>query len=465
MTIPRNRIATIALVAAHVALLNGVFAVGFSPESRENDERAKWHRGEATTWSAIRLYFSKNYDERLYYELANLTLGFSVSAERALDTGSRLLDKLAPFDPPRARLPYRDIPIEYPALALLAFIPPRLVTALWGGDFTDYQHILGLFLTAFTLGSIFFAYRTLRRLGLIGRRGPVPLLALSLLFHFGLGVISTHRFDPLVAFFVAAMLDALTAGRLKTAAILLALGVSTKIYPLFLAPLLVIPTLVDRRFADAARSGAVFSLALALVNLPPLLASPSGYVAMLSFQGERGVLMESTYGSILLVAHVLFGYDVTRTLTHGSWELVSSASSTLVSLSHIVLPAAIAAVYAAFARAILKNKEATARNILALDAALAIVAALLAFSKIFSPQFVLWLFPLAFLSTHHRKRRVVALITAAFLTQIYFPRAYPILYQTFNPALVTVLFLRNAAVGFLFFDALVGLWRSKARHA
>ena len=360
MTASRNRGATIALVAAHVALLNGLFAIGFSPESRENDERAKWHRGEATTWSAVRLYFSKNYDERLYYELANLTLGFPVSAERALDTGSRLLDKLAPFDPPRARLPYRDIPIEYPVLSLLAFVPPRIVTALWSGDFTDYQHVLGLFLAAFTLGSIFFAYRVLRRLGMLGPRGPVPLLALSLLFHFGFGVISTHRFDPLVALFVTATLDALTAGRLKTAAVLLALAVSTKIYPIFLAPLLIIPALVERRFADAARTSLTLALALAIVNLPPLVASPSGYLGMLTFQGERGILMESTYGSILLMAHLIFGYDVTRTLTHGSWELVSTASSTFTALSHVLLPAAMLLIYALFARALRLSATASA---------------------------------------------------------------------------------------------------------
>jgi hypothetical protein len=94
--------------------------------------------------------------------------------------------------------------------------------------------------------------------------------------------------------------------------------------------------------------------------------------------------VESLGGSILLVAHRLGAYDPTVYLSIGqSWDLAGPAAKVVALLGSLAEAAALVAVWFVFARGPRGPREL----LLAVAAA---VVGFVAFGKIFSPQYMLW---------------------------------------------------------------------------
>jgi hypothetical protein len=157
---------------------------------------------------------------------------------------------------------------------------------------------------------------------------------------------------------------------------------------------------------------------VALCFLPFVRLSPGGVWDSLHRQADRPLQIESLGSSFLLVAHQLWGYGITLDLSHGSQNQGGSFADAIAAIQTLVQAAVVIALWIAFARG-----PATAERLVRYSAAC--VAAFVAFGKVLSPQFLIWLLPLVPLVRGRRGLVASAVLAAALvLTQLWFPFHY-----------------------------------------
>ena len=135
-------------------------------------------------------------------------------------------------------------------------------------------------------------------------------------------------------------------------------------------------------------------LAVALAVVVPFAAYDlHGVASSFRSQAERGLQVESLGSSLLLVADRLGLYQahVVRTTGVAGRNLAGSLPHTFAVVTLVLEAAAVLTVWLLYARA----RDGRARLPLAFAAA---VAGFLAFTKVFSPQYLVWLLPLVVLS-------------------------------------------------------------------
>jgi hypothetical protein len=151
----------------------------------------------------------------------------------------------------------------------------------------------------------------------------------------------------------------------------------------------------------------------------------------------RPLQVGSLGASLLLAAHHAFGVGVTGETSHGSQNLSGTGADVIGAVTTVVQAAVLVWVWVAFAR----SRATAALFVVACAAA---VGAFVAFGKVLSPQFLIWLLPVVPLVRGRRGLWASALLLAAFvLTQIWFPFRYFRLALHFEPGLSWVLLARD----------------------
>jgi hypothetical protein len=167
----------------------------------------------------------------------------------------------------------------------------------------------------------------------------------------------------------------------------------------------------------------------------------------LSSQGSRPLQVESLGAAF----HTTF-YDPRVVTTHGSQNLAGHGA--LAAIISAVGTLAVVSVWLGFARGPLTPERF-------LRFSVAAVCAFVAFDKVLSPQYLLWLIPLVPLVRGRRGLVATALLTVAcVLTQVWFPQRYFAYANDFR--LAWVVLLRDMVLVALF-AALVTPRRARAR--
>lgn len=350
--------------------------------------------------------------------------------------------------------PYRDFSSEYPPLALLFFILPRLLSG------PDY----GMFVWWFELEMLFFSFGIIAIIANVSWRlweshsRTAYAVASYTAFTLCLGSIVEARFDIAVAFLILASLACFVADRSLAAWLLLGLGIMTKIIPVLIAPLYIIIHLRRRQHEEMWLGPLAMLIMAAIIATPFLVASADGLASSFLYHAERPLQLESSWSSPLLILSKL-GYQVQIMNSYGSHNVFASASDTLVLLSGLATMLVLACIYWLFHRT-LGNENACGRatgggaddggisNGLFCFAAISI-AAFIFLGKVFSPQFLIWLLPLMALIRTRNQRLVTGLFASVLLlTQWEFPYRYWELFLI-EPEMVITVALRNALLGLL----------------
>jgi hypothetical protein len=335
------------------------------------------------------------------------------------------------------KVPYRDFKVEYPPGALPVFALPGLaepgrdqnVSTGFRRSFETLMWLCG----AAALAAMAVVLRTLRRSTL----SVWAALCFAAIAPLLLGSVLLSRFDLWPAALVAAALAVLVSGRLRLGHALLGLGVTAKLYPAVFVPLGV--AFVWKR---AGRREALTCLAVALgvvaaVFAPFVILSPGGVWQSVSVQLTRPLQVESLGSALLLVGHHVFGLGVTGDTSHGSQNLAGNAAGWLAVLSTVLQACVLIWIWAAFARG-RGDAEALVRS------TAAALCAFVAFGKVLSPQFMIWLIPIVPLVRGRRGLGASALLGLALvLTQIWFPFRYFRLSLNFEAGLSWVLLARD----------------------
>ncbi|HZP73744.1 MAG TPA: glycosyltransferase 87 family protein [Gaiellaceae bacterium] len=285
-------------------------------------------------------------------------------------------------------VPYRDFAVEYPPGALPVFVAP-VVFGNYASAFAWLMAGCGVVLVAVVAAID-------RRAAYFTALAPVLV-----------GSLILSRFDLWPALLFTAALALLLAGRHGLGWAFLGAAVSAKLWPLVAVP----PALVwSLRHGRGSR--ALVGLGVALAAFVPFtVLSPSGMWHSLSGQASRPLQIESLGGALFTT----FGHPRIVN-THGSQNVAGHGA--VGALLTVVEIAAIIGLWVAFARGAPTHDRLIRYTI-------ACVCAFVAFGKVLSPQYLIWLIPLVPLVRGRRGLvAVAALTTACVLTQIWFPFRY-----------------------------------------
>ncbi len=267
------------------------------------------------------------------------------------------------------QVPYSGHHVEYPvliggAMQLAAWLVSGAGQATAGLDFFDVTVVL------LALCAVAGVLATARALG-PGRRWQALLVAFSPAL-----ILSAFVNWDLIAMALTALgIAAWAARRGVWAGLLLGLAVAAKFYPLVVFGPLLLLCLRTGQLREFARTFAAAVVAWLAVNLPVMIIAPSGWATFYVFSKDRG----ADWGS------VWYMFEYFNLPVVGNSQL-----SALNKLSAVFLIVAVAAI-AVLALAAPRRPRLGQLCFL-------VLAAFLMTNKVWSPQYVIWLVPLAVLA-------------------------------------------------------------------
>ena len=300
--------------------------------------------------------------------------------------------------------PYRDFFFEYPPGSLVVFLLPAVSLAHYTVLFKTLMALCGAALVP-------LAAHAGRQLG-YGHGRTAAVVAALALAPLALGPIVLDEFDLWPTLITLSALVALLAGRHRLGGGLLGFGAATKIFPVAILPAALV-WIHRRAGARAARNALLAFAGVAAASYAVFVAFGAGGV-WYSFlvQARRGLQKESLGSALLLALDQLGLYKARIVVGNPHWtELTGPAGDTLALLSTVAQALVALAVAAIAAR----RRPDPSTLVLAAAAA---VAGFVAFGKVLSPQYLIWLVPLVLLAAGIVETALLA--TALVLTQLWF---------------------------------------------
>ncbi|MGI8578661.1 MAG: glycosyltransferase family 87 protein [Nocardioidaceae bacterium] len=275
-----------------------------------------------------------------------------------------------------------DLTVEYPVLTGVWMGASAVVTHLVGDDpdlaatphsaiggNPQVQHDTAVFWSVNAVG--FFLVLVIALALLVKAQRRRPWDAMFVAASPALALAATINWDMLAVGCVAGILWAWSTRRPILTGVFIGLGVATKLYPLFfLGPLLVL-CMRERRLDAWTKTCAAALLAWLAVDLPVYYWSPDAFLWFWQFNASRG----ADYGSVWLVASDL-GHVASVGLINTVTWVVFGAACLLIGVLGLLAP----------------------RRPRVVQLVFLVVASFLLVNKVYSPQYVLWLLPLAALA-------------------------------------------------------------------
>jgi len=232
-----------------------------------------------------------------------------------------------------------------------------------------------------------FAFRTV---GAGAARTWAALLAIGVA-PLALGSVFDSHFDLWPALLAVGAMAAAVKERPIVSGVLLGLGFAAKLWPAVLLPIAVIHLWRRKGRRAAVVHVAAFVAVTAACFIPFAVLAPHGLRAMFSDQLDRPLQVESLGAAVLMAAQHLGMRPLTTVTTHGAQALSGRGAGLAADLSTLFEAATVVTIWVLFARRRNSGSEAV---LLASGAA---VAALIAFDRVISPQYLIWLVPFVFL--------------------------------------------------------------------
>jgi uncharacterized membrane protein len=268
---------------------------------------------------------------------------------------------------------------EYPPFALPVFVLPELISP------AHYLLVFKLLMVLCSIGTILATAATLARLR-VPEQKTLPLLVVVALAPLLLGSTYLNRYDPWAVLLTSIALLAFVSERVRIGAALLALAFAAKTYPAAIVPVAgiwVFRSEGKRRLIEAA---VVFAGTSLLVFGPFAVRAFGGLGNSYYTQAKRSLQIESSGASVLLIADKLGLYSI-HWFRGMSVDLAGRAADVVGTLTSVAQVAAILVV----AWIYLKSGRRDPQSFLVASAAA--VFAFVAFNKVFSQQFAVWLVP------------------------------------------------------------------------
>jgi uncharacterized membrane protein len=292
------------------------------------------------------------------------------------------IDHLSPFrqpDTPRAR---DELTLEYPVLTGVWMGAAVWLTRQLGddpdltavphdevGQLPGVQHDSAVFWCVNAVG--FFVILLLALLALVKAQRRRPWDAMFVAASPMIALTTFINWDMLPLACVAGALWAWSTRRPIWAGIFIGLGTATKLYPMFLLGPLLVLCLRSRKMDAFTKTTAAALTAWLVVDLPIYLWSPTEFLWFWRFNASRG----PDFGSVWLLFSMV-GHSATPHQINEVTLVVFGGACVLIGLLGLLAP----------------------RRPRLVQLTFLVVASFLLVNKVYSPQYVLWLLPLAALA-------------------------------------------------------------------
>lgn len=228
-----------------------------------------------------------------------------------------------------------------------------------------------------------------------------------------MGPLALTRFDVVPTLFALLALIALSNKKVRPylSGFLLSIGALVKLWPMLL--LVVYPKKVIKKVSTSFVSTSVLVILF-------MGTWSVGFSNFLNNQTSRGLQVESIAATPFVLAK-LFGANVEYPFRYGSLEVQAAFANEIGFLLNLFT-------LIVFIILFILNYQNKLNNLNLFDKALVIVMISIALSRVFSPQFWVWLGGLAALALINKetklKKVIVLLSISAFLTQLLYPGQY-----------------------------------------
>ena len=306
--------------------------------------------------------------------------------------------------------PIDDSMWQYPPLAGIVFAIPQWIV---GNSLTGFIAFMAIFdllilITLLTTGLNRFKtnFITTSFHGLSGAWFWV-------LWPIVMGPLTLTRFDVVPTFFALLALIALSTKNVRPylSGFLISIGALVKLWPMLL--LFIYPKAVLRKVSASFISTTVLFLLF-------MSTWSVGFANFLNNQSSRGLQVESIAASPFVLAKFL-GKNVEYPFQYGSLEVNAQFATQVALLLNLMT-------IIVFAIILLLNYQNKLNYLNLVDKALVIVMISISLSRVFSPQFWVWiggLAALALINKETKLKKVIILLTiSAFLTQLIYPGQY-----------------------------------------
>jgi len=310
-------------------------------------------------------------------------------------------------------LPFRDVGFEYPPLAAPLIALPGLA----GTGEEVYRLAFGALALGLAASVVLLTVALAARTG--GDRRTAMLGAALAPLLTG-AMIRTHFDLAPVALTLGALL-LVCAGRPRTGFAVLGAAVMTKGFPIVVAPV-ALAWLAARGEGRAALSGALaLALSAGAIAGGAVAMSPSGALDAVTYHLDRPVQLESSPASVLLALDAVGAGSARSVHDHRSDGLHHPLEGAVSALFAVLLLGVVALCTAS---ASVRLRAPPSERALVLGS-LAAMVAFAALGKVLSPQFLIWVAPLAALALSWEMRALAAVCASAMaLTLVEFPAHY-----------------------------------------
>jgi hypothetical protein len=304
-------------------------------------------------------------------------------------------------------LPYRDIPFEYPPLA----VPAIALPGVFGTDEESFRWAFALWTLAGGAAVVLLCGGLARATG----GNPRTAMLAAALMPVLCGALVRTRFDLFPVALLLGGLLLLCRDRPRAGLAVLGLGAMTKVFPLVAVPVAIMWLVANGRRRDAWHGSLACAATIAVVASAALAVSPAGAADAVRYHLDRPVQVESSPAMVLHALDALGAGEIRGVSSHRSDGLQHDASGAVSALFAALMIGLVLLVAARVGR--------TPRELVV--ASLAAVIAFALFGKVLSPQFMIWVLPLGALALAWRRYALAAAVAlAAILTKVEFPAHY-----------------------------------------
>ena len=356
-------------------------------------------------------------------------------------------------------VPYRDFPFEYPPLALVPMVAPYLLWPIGQLAVEGYAWLFVAWEAALMLALAIVLARIVCLGGTSDESdGETAMANRLVVVSIGAALAIAFRFDLYPALLVMVALWLSLERRPVAAGVAVGFGVLAKLYPLAVVPALAIPWLVPLDTGRLIRYGVAVGGSIVLILLPFVALAGSDTFGFLTYQAQRGLQVESIGGGLAVLLGLISGHPTDMSFGFSAVQVTGPfADAWLVALPALTVIGFGLLGWLGWRH--VRRGPVPAATAVALTFASVLVV--LATSKVFSIQYVVWIVPFAALLRGGRFWLAAAVIA---LTMPIHPLLYAELVK--QQALpILILNLRNGLFLALTAWVLIDLTKGNRREA
>lgn len=339
------------------------------------------------------------------------------------------------------KMPYSEAKFEYPPLALIFMLIPRILS--WSP--VSFYSLCMIEAFIFILIGAYFLSKISDKL--IGSRWQMHLLLLMLpMFSIDLLFV---RNDVIPTVFAIISIWLYIQNKYVPAFIILAVAAMIKMYPAVLFLAMIAPFVAGRDWKNLTKGFVAVAVTCLIIELPFLIKDPSTAFAYLTYHSDRGIQIESVVSSIIMVAHLIAGVDASVDSSYGCQNIHGHVADSLSPYMNMALGIFLVAFAVAMVIKIARSeraKEHATEMVCAMS--FAFVMLFILFSKVYSAQYLIWilmLFPLTQMRSFSWSRKI-ELICVAILLGIFSLLSYRMYWKgltDLQPLSVSLTFMKN----------------------